>query len=196
MKVEPVKLLGTHIALEPLSLDHLDELTAAGTDENLWKFTVNHVTNRDEMRIYAQSALADATKGAALPFATRDLQSDKIVGSTRFGNIDVHNRKTEIGWTWVNPAFQRTVVNTEAKLLMLTHAFEAWSCIRVEFKTDATNIRSRNAILRLGAQEEGILRQHMITDTGRFRDTVYFSILDNEWSGVKAGLIEKLGKYR
>ena len=195
MKVEPVTLRGTHIVLEPLSLDHVDELASVGLDQDLWEFTVVTVSTLDEMREHVEQALAYQASGNSIAFATRDLRSDKIVGSTRFGNIDAANRRAEIGWTWVTPELQRTAVNTEAKLLMLTHAFETWGCIRVEFKTDATNLRSRNAILRLGAKEEGTLRQHMITHSGRFRDTVYFSILDSEWPCVKAGLIERSRKY-
>lgn len=148
------------------------------------------------MRSYVESALNDQNNGISLPFVTKISDGYKIVGSTRFGNIDVANRKAEIGWTWVDPAWQRSFVNTEAKLLMLTHAFEVWGCVRVEFKTDALNERSRNAILRLGAVEEGILRNHMITDDGRFRNTVYFSIIDTEWEHVKAGLVQKLRSYQ
>jgi len=114
------------------------------------------------------------------------------VGSTRFGNIDTANRKTEIGWTWINPQWQRTVINTEAKLLMLTHAFEVWKCIRVELKTDVNNEKSRNAMRRIGCVEEGILRNHMVTESGRFRDSVYFSIIDTEWESVKAKLTSKI----
>jgi RimJ/RimL family protein N-acetyltransferase len=127
-----------------------------------------------------------------LPFVTIELGEETIVGSTRFANIDPVNRKAEIGWTWINPAWQRTAINTEAKLLMLTHAFEEWNCVRVELKTDANNQQSRNAILRIGGVEEGTLRNHMITESGRFRDSVYFSIIDSEWESVKADLTSKL----
>ncbi len=196
MRIQPVRLTGHFVRLEPMRREHIDGLTEVGLDPAIWEFTLAKVTDRDGMASYVESALGDQTKGTAVPFVTTLADSDKIVGSTRFGNIDAGNRKAEIGWTWVAPAWQRTPVNTEAKLLMLTHAFEEWKCIRVEFKTDATNLRSRNAILRLGATQEGILRRHMITDSGRFRDSVYFSILDTEWSKVKAGLLEKLGKYK
>ena len=144
------------------------------------------------MERYVRAALADEAAGTALPFVTVDKKSSTVVGSTRFGNIDTANRKAEIGWTWITPAFQRTFVNTEAKLLMLTHAFEVWGCIRVELKTDANNARSRAAIVRIGGVEEGTLRNHMITDTGRYRESVYFSIVDSEWPGVKEGLEDKL----
>lgn len=195
MKVNPTKLKGTFVTLEPMALGHLAELCAIGLDPSIWEFMVDRITDRSGMLRFIETSLGDQAKGLALPFVTRLADSNKIVGSTRFGNIDAVNRRTEIGWTWIAPEWQQTRVNTEAKLLMLTHAFEVWKCIRVEFKTDATNVRSRNAILRLGAKEEGTLRRHMITDAGRFRDSVYFSILDTEWDLVKAGLIEKLGKY-
>jgi RimJ/RimL family protein N-acetyltransferase len=113
------------------------------------------------------------------------------MGSTRFGNIDAPNHRVEIGWTWIGKPWQRTPVNTEAKFLMLQHAFEVWQCIRVEFKTDALNTRSRAAIARLGAKEEGIFRHHMITESGRLRDSVYFSIINDEWPEVKT-LLQKL----
>lgn len=188
-------MVGSRVFLEPMKVEHIDGLTVAGLDESLWEFTMERISNRDDMAAYVDQALRDKTHGSSLPFVTMLAESDKIVGSTRFGNIDTANRKVEIGWTWLTPEFQRSFVNTEAKLLMLTHAFEVWRCIRVEFKTDATNLRSRNAILRLGAAEEGILRQHMITDSGRFRDSVYFSILDHEWDRVKEGLLNKLRNY-
>jgi N-acetyltransferase len=196
MTVEPVTLKGEHVELVPLSIEHVGQLSEFGLAEDLWRLTVNQITSEAEMKAYVQSALDDRDRGTAIPFATKLKDSDKIVGSTRFGNIDSANRRAEIGWTWIGPEWQRSFVNTEAKLLMLTHAFEVWQCIRVELKTDALNERSRNAILRLGAKEEGIFRNHMITDSGRFRNSVYFSIIDTEWSGVKAGLIEKLRKNK
>ena len=178
--------------LEPMRPDHLDGLVSIGLDESIWRIAVDRIRHREGMSRYVDSALRDRDLGNAVPFVTCLADSDEIVGSTRFGNIDVSNRKVEIGWTWIAPKWQRSFVNTEAKLLMLTHAFEKWNCIRVEFKTDALNVASRAAIARLGAVEEGILRQHMITDSGRFRDSVYFSILDHEWPGVKSALTAKL----
>jgi RimJ/RimL family protein N-acetyltransferase len=144
------------------------------------------------MQRYAEAALADAARGPALPFAQVDVASGRVVGSTRLGNWAREHRRIEIGWTWVARPWQRTALNTEAKLLLLTHAFEALGCERVELKTDALNARSRSAILRLGAVEEGTLRRHMITDGGRVRDTVYFSILAEEWPTVRAGLAARL----
>ena len=196
MKIEPVVLKGDRVELEPLSLDHVSQLCEFGFNEDVWRWTVNKIKTEDQMQSYVESALSDKDQGLALPFATKLSDGHKIVGSTRFGNIDVSNRKAEIGWTWVDPAWQRSFVNTEAKLLMLIHAFEVWGCVRVELKTDALNEKSRNAILRLGAVEEGIFRNHMITDDGRFRNTAYFSIIDTEWEQVKAGLVQKLRGYQ
>jgi RimJ/RimL family protein N-acetyltransferase len=195
MIVEDVILDGEFVRLEPMQIDRLDALAAAGIAEGVWRWTINDMTTTDEMKEYVETALDERRRESSLPFVTRDKASDKIVGSTRFGNIDVKNRKAEIGWTWIHPDWQRTYVNTEAKLLMLTYAFETWNCIRVELKTDALNERSRNAILRIGAKFEGIFRQHMITDSGRLRDTAYFSIIDSEWPAVRAGLQSKLGRY-
>jgi len=144
------------------------------------------------MERYVRSALADQMLGKSIPFVTIDKASNTVVGSTRFGNIDTANRKAEIGWTWINPQWQRTVINSEAKLLMLAHAFEVWKCVRVELKTDANNQKSRSAIRRIGAVEEGVLRNHMITEIGRFRDTVYFGIIESDWPGVKENLASKL----
>jgi RimJ/RimL family protein N-acetyltransferase len=192
--VEDIILAGDHVRLEPMQIGHVEALAAAGIAEGVWRWTVNDMTTTDEMKEYVETALNERRRDSSLPFVTRDKASDKIVGSTRFGNIDVKNRKAEIGWTWIHPDWQRTYVNTEAKLLMLTHAFEMWNCIRVELKTDALNEKSRKAILRIGAKFEGIFRQHMITDSGRLRDTAYFSIIDSEWPAVRAGLQSKLGR--
>jgi len=195
MKIEPVTLEGAAVKLAPLKLEHLSELFAAASDESLWRWTVNIVKTREDMLRYVETALGEAERKVSVPFVTIEKSTNRIVGSTRFGNIDVGNRKTEIGWTWINPRWQRRAVNTEAKLLMLTHAFETWKCIRVEFKTDVLNEKSRTAILRLGAKQEGILRNHLITNAGRFRDTVYFSIIDSEWQTIKADLNEKLRSF-
>ena len=195
INVEHIAIKLNRVELLPLSLDHVGPLCEFGLDEELWKLTANQIVTDADMRSYVRSALDDKERGVSLPFVTKLLEGDKIVGSTRFGNIEVANRKAEIGWTWIDPRWQRSFVNTEAKLLMLTHAFEVWGCVRVEFKTDALNERSRNAILRLGATEEGILRNHMITDTGRNRNSVYFSIIDQEWDRVKTGLMQKLRSY-
>lgn len=192
MNVEPLVLKGKRVRLEPMSPAHLDGLWTAGGDSSLWELSPTTLRSREDMRKYIDAALADQERGAALPFVTIDRRSDEVVGSTRFGNIDRSNLRAEIGWTWITPKFQRTVVNTEAKYLMLSHAFETWNCIRVELKTDVLNERSRNAIVRLGAKEEGIFRRHIICDTGRFRDSIYFSIISSEWPDVKSRLAERL----
>lgn len=192
MNLEPVTLDGKYVRLEPLTQDHLNALCEVGLNESLWRLIPTMIKDRDDMQRYIETALNEQHRGTALPFVTIEKSSDKVIGSTRFGNIDVNNKRAEIGWTWVSPNWQRTFVNSEAKLLMLTHAFEAWKCIRVELKTDVLNEKSRNAILRLGATEEGIFRRHVICDTGRVRDTVYFSILDSEWPAVKGNLQSKL----
>lgn len=148
------------------------------------------------MERYVTSSLADRDKGKALPFVICEQGKGEIVGSTRYGNIKTAHRRVEIGWTWISPGRQRTPINTECKFLLLRYAFEVLGCFRVELKTDVLNTKSRNAILRIGAKEEGILRKHTIADTGRIRDTVYYSILDSEWPGVKAKLEEILSQPR
>ena len=192
MIVEPVLLVGNHIRLEPLSMRHHADLCAVGLDEGIWRWNPAPVRTPEEMTAYIETALRWQKEGTALPFATVEKASGRAIGSTRFANIDKANLRAEIGWTWIGRQWQRTVVNTEAKYLMLRHAFEILGCIRVELKTDALNDRSRAAIQRIGAKEEGILRSHVVTASGRLRDTVYFSILDSEWAAVKAGLERKL----
>jgi RimJ/RimL family protein N-acetyltransferase len=189
MILEPVTLRGTHVRLEPLSLDHVPALARVGLDPELWRWIPTGVASAAEMRAYVEQALDEQRRGVALPFAIVDQADDQVIGSTRFANIDLANRRLEIGWTWLTPSRQRTGANTEAKRLLLTHAFETLGAYRVELKTDALNTKSRQAILRLGAVEEGTLRRHTIVQaTGRVRDTVYFSILDTEWPTVKARL--------
>ena len=185
-------LEGKHVRLEPLSLTHHAELCEVGLDEELWRWIPQNVRTADDMRAYIEEALRSQAQGSALPFATLDQAIGRAIGSTRFGNIDRVNRHVEIGWTWLGLAWQRTAANTEAKYLMLRHAFETWKCLRVEFKTDSLNQRSRAALLRIGAKEEGIFRNHVITWTGRIRHSVYFSIIDSEWPQVKASLEARL----
>lgn len=185
-------LQGQHVRLEPLSLDHLPGLVAAGCDPVLWQITVNDGGTPEAMRRWVEAALEDQRRGTAVPFATVLQETGQVVGGTRFGNISERDRRAEIGWTWVGRAWQRTAVNTEAKYLMLQQAFEVWRLVRVEFKTDAINQQSRAALLGIGAREEGVLRRHALTWTGRFRDSVFFSILDDEWPAVKARLTARL----
>lgn len=188
MDLTPVILAGTTIRLEPLGLHHLDGLAAVGLDAPLWTLTQSRVESREDMRAYVEAALAEQRAGAALPFATVEQATGTVVGSTRFGSVSHEHRRLEIGWTWIGLPWQRTAVNTEAKFLMLRHAFEGMGARRVELKTGSSNTRSRQAILRIGATEEGTLRQHMIRPDGSSRDSVYFSVIDVEWPAVKARL--------
>lgn len=187
-----VPLEGTHVRLEPLTREHLPGLVEVGADPDLWRWTTTRADTPEGMARYVEAALAEAESGRSFPFATVERSSGRVVGSTRFGTMDRGNRRVEIGWTWLAAPWQRTALNTEAKLLMLRHAFEVLGCIRVELKTDVLNQRSRTAILRLGAVEEGTLRHHVIVEGGRIRDTVYFSILAAEWPGVEAALEARL----
>lgn len=192
MNVVPVVLEGRHVRLEPLSQAHHADLAAAGLDEELWRWIPTPVRTPEEMSAYIATALEEQARGVSLPFALIEKSSGRAIGSTRYGNIDRAHHRVEIGWTWVAPPWQRTAVNTEAKYLLLRHAFETLGCIRVELKTDSLNERSRSAILRIGAREEGTFRNHMIMSTGRIRHTVYFSILDSEWPGVKSSLQSRM----
>jgi RimJ/RimL family protein N-acetyltransferase len=188
MPEHPPTLVGDVVRLEPLTLDHVARLAAVGLDPELWALTSIRVRTEDDMQAYVQEALDGQAAGNMLPFATVERATGTVVGSTRFGNIVPAHRRVEIGWTWIAPPWQRTAVNTEAKLLMLTHAFERMGCQRVELKTSALNMRSRNAMLRIGATEEGTLRRHMINCDGTSRDSVYFSIISDEWPHVKERL--------
>jgi RimJ/RimL family protein N-acetyltransferase len=190
MRIEPVTLEGVHVRLEPLSLVHHEALSRVGLDGDLWRLSPTVVESAEDMRRYIEAALQAQADGTALPFAIVERGSGTVVGSTRYGNIDRPHRRVEIGWTWIGHPWQRTAINTECKYLLLRYAFETLGCIRVEFKTDVLNERSRQAILRIGAKEEGIFRNHMVTPTGRVRDSVYFSIVDREWPAVKARLEE------
>ena len=192
--VSPFTLTGAHVRLEPLRAEHAPLLWEVAKDHlaDLFQWIPYQLKSMEDFQEFNHSVLEEQSRGSSLPFATFELKSNHIVGTTRFMNMDLANRKVEIGSTWIAPPWQRTVVNTEAKYLMLCHAFETWKCLRVELKTDALNQRSRNAILRLGAKEEGILRKHMLTWNGRQRDSVYFSILDTEWPAAKARLENRL----
>ncbi len=194
MDVDPVILDGKYVRLEPLAMAHHAGLCAVGLEAGIWRWMPQLIATPADMRAFIEAATKAQTEGAALPFATVEKASGKPVGSTRFFNFDRAHRRTEIGWTWIAPPWQRTAVNTEAKYLMLRHAFDTWGCIRVEFKTDSLNERSRAAILRLGAKEEGTFRNHMIMPNGRIRHSVYYSITEADWQEVKAGLERKLAQ--
>jgi len=193
MKVDPVTLEGRHVRLEPLSKGHLAGLAQVGLDEELWRWIPAPVRTAEEMAAYIETALGEQERGVSLPFALVERATGRAIGCTRYGNIDRTHHRVEIGWTWVAREWQRTAINTEAKYLLLRHAFETLGCIRVELKTDSLNEKSRVAILRIGAREEGIFRNHMITASGRLRHSVYFSLIDSEWPAVKQGLEERLG---
>jgi RimJ/RimL family protein N-acetyltransferase len=192
MEISPVILEGQHVRLEPLLQAHEESLIAAAVDGELWNSTVTIVPSRATMAAYISSALDAQAQGHELPFVIIRKSSGQVVGSTRFYRIEQEHRRVEIGYTWLAASAQRTGVNTEAKLLLLTHAFERLRCIRVEFITDVLNQHSRAAILRLGAKQEGVLRNHMIMPNGRLRNSVCFSIIDAEWPEVKARLESKL----
>jgi RimJ/RimL family protein N-acetyltransferase len=187
-------LEGAHVRLEPLRPEHASLLWEIAKEHltDLFRWIPYKLESLEEFQEFNARVLDEQARGLSVPFATFQLEPNQIVGTTRYMNMDLANRKVEIGSTWIAPPWQRTVINTEAKYLMLCHAFEVWNCVRVELKTDALNQRSRTAILRLGAKEEGTLRKHMLTWNGRQRDSVYFSILDTEWLQVKAQLESKL----
>lgn len=192
MDLTPVTLRGRHVRMEPLSAAHLADLAEAGADPEIWRwYTTTHDTP-ETMASFIRTALKLQEDGTALPFATIDGATGRAIGSSRFGNIARTDRRAEIGWTWLNPAYQRTPANTEAKYLMLTHAFDELGCMRVEFKTDTLNAKSRAALLRIGAREEGIFRNHMLCWDGRVRHSAYYSIIESEWPKVKAGLERNL----
>jgi RimJ/RimL family protein N-acetyltransferase len=185
MIVDSVTLTGDSVRLEPLTPAHAPPLALVGLDPELWRWIPTAVTTADEMAAYVETALDERRRGVAMPFAIVDRATGTVIGSTRYANIDPVHRRLEIGWTWLAPAHQRTAANTEAKLLLLTHAFETLGAIRVEFKTDSLNEKSRAALSRIGAREEGTFRNHMIVSSGRKRHSVYFSIIDSEWPAVK-----------
>lgn len=191
--IAPVTLKGTHVRLEPLNESHISGLAEIGVGQNFWDFMVyGRMETEDDMRGWVADIMSRAEKGTDLPFAVIHLESGKVVGATRYLNIMPNDRGIEIGGTWYGVEYQRSSVNTECKLLLLSYAFEKLGCIRVQLKTDLRNLRSQKAIERIGAKKEGILRNHMILPDGRFRDSVYYSILDREWPQVKKNLEEIL----
>src|SRR5215475_10438422 len=196
--ITPLTLQGSVVRLEPVRLEHVSCFWAVAKDshEEIFRWFPYSMKTPQEFEQFVSRILDEEKRGDSVAFATVERRSDQIIGSTRFMNIDRINRRVEIGSTWIAPAWQRTAVNTEAKYLMLKHAFEIWGCFRVELKTDVLNEKSRNAILRLGAREEGILRRHVVTWTGRVRDSVYFSILDSEWPEAKKRLEDFMAQAR
>ena len=185
--IQPVTLAGAHVRLEPLGPEHIDGLNAAAADGNLTSLWYTSVPGREGMAAYVQAALDAYAVGKAMAFVVKDADG-AIVGSTRYCNIDNDHRRVEIGWTWYAKRVQRTALNTEAKGLLLGHAFENLGAIAVELRTSWFNHPSRTAIARLGAKQDGVLRNHMIMADGTRRDTVVFSIIDSEWPAVKRHL--------
>jgi RimJ/RimL family protein N-acetyltransferase len=193
---QDITLEGNTVQLVPLRPEHAPVLwdVMKNHAEELFRWIPYTMRSVEDSARFVELVLAEHARGVSVPFATIERKSGQVVGSTRFMSIDVVNRHVEIGSTWIAPAWQRTAVNTEAKYLMLRHAFEAWKCLRVEFKTDSLNEKSRKAIARLGAKEEGTFRNHMLTWSGRIRHSVYFSIVDSEWPEVKSRLEARLAQ--
>ena len=193
VQIAPITLSGKYVRLEPLTFAHEAALNEAAVDGQLWNTDVTIIPGPDGMKAYIEFALDGLKDGTQLPFTIVQLAGNKIVGTTRFYDIFPDDRKCAIGYTWLAKSAQRTPTNTEAKLLMLTYAFETWKCVRVELITDVRNEQSRAAIVRLGAKQEGILRKHIMLPSGRIRDSVVFSIIDTEWPEVKTSLLARLG---
>jgi len=195
LNIQPVPLNGRFVRLEPLAEGHVPGLALAGKDPSIWRYLpYGEVTCEEKMRELVGGFLVRAERGSELPFAVIEVESSQPIGCSCFLEIKVEHRKIEIGGTWFGLAAQRTKANTESKYLMLAHAFDVLGCVRVEFKTDARNLRSQQALRRIGAVREGVLRSHMILPDGYRRDSVYYSLLPAEWPGVKAALEEKLSK--
>jgi RimJ/RimL family protein N-acetyltransferase len=194
LELRPVTLEGEHVRLEPVSPEHIQGLLAAGRDESIWRWMPRRPVTRDDFQSVVEHAIAEQQHGRGLTWATVHRATGEVVGSTSFLNVSAHDNRLEIGATWITPTLQRTAINTEAKYLQLRHCFEDLGCLRVELKTDARNLNSQRAIERIGAVREGVFRKHMRTQGGFQRDSVYFSITDDEWSGVKRRLEIMLGR--
>jgi len=194
--IEPVTLKGEHATLEPLEAKHEAALRRAAADGELWRLWYTSVATPDRIGDYIARALDMRERLGAMPFAVRQNATGEIVGCTRYFNVDAANRRLEIGHTWYSKRVQRTAINTECKLLLLTHAFEVLGCIAVEFRTHWFNHASRVAIERLGAKQDGVLRNHQLLPDGSKRDTVVFSIIDGEWAAVRQHLKFQLDRPR
>jgi N-acetyltransferase len=179
------------VALEPLEEKHFDLLWPIAAVPELWRFTTAKIFTKEDFRNYFNQALQEKSNHLSYPFAIYDKQENRYGGSTRFGNINLENKRSEIGWTWYHPELQRSGLNRNCKFLLLSFAFETLGLHRVEFKTSLTNIASQQAIEKIGASREGVLRKHMINADGSTRDTVYFSIIDEEWPGIKTTVFAK-----
>ena len=192
--VEPVTLKGAHATLEPLAREHEDALRRAAADGELWRLWYTSIAPPEKMGEYIAAALDMREKLGAMPFVVRANATGEIVGCSRYFHVDAPNRRLEIGYTWYAKSVQRTAINTECKILLLTHAFETLECVAVEFRTHWFNHASREAIARLGAKQDGVLRNHQISPDGSYRDTVVFSIIESEWPAVKRHLTYLLEK--
>jgi RimJ/RimL family protein N-acetyltransferase len=192
--LEPVTLTGVLVSLEPLHADHHDELVEAVRDGALWELWYTSVASPETMRADIESKLAQQAAGTMQPFAARRLDTGAAVGVTTYCNIDADTPRLEIGYTWTAASAQRTGINAESKLLLLGHAFDVLGCRAVEFRTHWHNVQSRAAIARLGAKQDGVLRNHRRMPDGSLRDTVVFSILDTEWAAVRNGLRHRLAR--
>jgi RimJ/RimL family protein N-acetyltransferase len=193
-RIDPVTLEGRIVRLQPLTLDHVPGLAEVGLDPEIWRWTIARPQSEDAIRAWVAAAIKARDAGTEFPFATVDVATGRPIGSSRFMNIVLDHRRLEIGWTWVAPPWQRTGANREAKLLMLEHAFERLGCRRVEFKTDSNNEKSREALLGIGARFEGIFRNHMVTPGDGTRHSAWYSVIEEEWPEVRAGLEAKLGR--
>jgi RimJ/RimL family protein N-acetyltransferase len=190
-----VTLVGRHVRLEPLAAHHAADLLEAGRDPSIWLYLGRgEFRDLSDVQAWIADILKEVEAGRQVAFASVDLASGRAVGSTRYLDIRRDDRGIEIGSTWLGTAAQRTAINTECKFLLLEHAFETLGALRVQLKTDSRNIRSQNAIARIGATREGVLRRHMIVRDGHVRDSVYFSVVDSEWPGVKASLLARLAR--
>jgi RimJ/RimL family protein N-acetyltransferase len=194
LSVDPVTLEGEHVRLVPLERGHVDELWSVAAEERLWRWIPFPIRTRHDLAEYVDTAIDGREAGHMLPFATVERSTGRLIGSSRFGNIVPADFRAEIGWTWVGVPWQRSAVNSEAKLLMLDHAFGAWHCHRVEFKTDSLNQQSRAGLLGIGATFEGIFRNHMVTHTGRMRHSAWYSITDDDWPDVRRRLVERIAR--
>lgn len=192
MGMQPVTLEGHWVLLEPLSVDHVPALAALASDEEIWRYLPVSLPTEDDLRGIVEDALRNRAAGTELPFVIVERASGMPIGSTRVMDIRLEHRGVEIGWTWLGRAYWRSPINSECKYLLLRHLFEVVGCVRVALKTDMLNVRSQAAIERLGATREGVLRRHMIVQGGRYRDTVYYSILDDEWPSIKERLEDQL----
>jgi RimJ/RimL family protein N-acetyltransferase len=193
LAIAPVILSTNQLLLRPLELSDEAALIEASRDGALWEKTTTTVPRPDEMRSYIEKARSQVAAGTALPFTIVVRDGDRVAGTTRYMNIDPVNHRLEIGTTWIAKSWQRSFVNTHAKFLLLRHAFETLGCIAVELRTHSLNHQSRQAIERLGAKQDGLLRRHMTMPDGHIRDTVVYSIIREEWSAIKAELSQRLG---